>query len=345
MEKEELIAYKDPKSPISEIFRTLRTNLQFMTSNKGLKTLLVTSSVPGEGKSWVSANLVSAFAQEGKKVIVVDSDMRKGRMHSVFDVEKKPGLSNYLSGIIEADDKDNIFNYVRQTKVENLYVMPTGDVPPNPSELLVSDRMTSLIENLKNIFDIVIFDGTPSLIVTDALILARQVDTTLIVTAYKTTKMGDVEKIKKAIENVGGKIAGIVINKIPISAKKYEHSYYYGKKENKQENTSKEDNTNKDAGTELVSAQKEEIKSKKEAKKQKAEKQEKEKKIKDNEINEDIGTDALKSAQIGEEKKLEPKTEEQEKIEQINEQIQQEIEQEMQKIKEATKENNENKGE
>ena len=360
MEKEELIAYKDPKSPISEIFRTLRTNLQFMTSNKGLKTLLVTSSVPGEGKSWVSANLVSAFAQEGKKVIIVDSDMRKGRMHSIFNVEKKPGLSNYLSGVIDVEDKDNILNYVKQTKVENLYVMPTGDVPPNPSELLVSERMTSLIDNLKNIFDIVIFDGTPSLIVTDALIIARQVDASLIVTAYKETKIGDVEKIKKAIENVGGKIAGIVINKIPMSAKKYEHSYYYGKKENKQEKKTKDNEINKDVGLDaLKSAQKEETKQKKEIKKKETEKQETKKqetkkkeikkqetkkKIEDNKINENIGADALKSAQINEAKPKKEKKK-QKTIEQINEQIQQEIDQEMQKIKESTKENNEDKGE
>lgn len=229
--KEELIIYKDPKSPISEVFRSLRTNLQFMSSNKGIKSLLVTSSMPGEGKSWVSANLILAFAQEGKKVIIVDADMRKGRLHSIFNIDKKPGLSNYLSGIIEKEDKDNIFNYIKRTEIENLYIMPTGDVPPNPSELLVSERTTTLIEALKGIFDIVIFDGTPSLIVTDAIILSRQVDATLIVTAYKSTKIGDVEKIKKSIENVGGRIAGIVINKIPISAKKYENSYYYGHRE------------------------------------------------------------------------------------------------------------------
>lgn len=227
MEKEELITYNDPKSPISEVFRTLRTNLQFMTSNKGLKTLLVTSSVPGEGKSWVSANLISAFAQEGKKVLIIDSDMRKGRIHSIFEVARNPGLSNFLSGVANVEDKDNIFNYIKETKVKNLYVMPAGDVPPNPSELLVSEKTGELIKNVKKIFDIIIFDGTPSLIVTDALIIARQVDATLIVTSYKTTKMGDVEKIKKSIENVGGKIAGIVINKIPVSAKKYENSYYY----------------------------------------------------------------------------------------------------------------------
>lgn len=242
-EKDELIIYKDPKSPIAEVFRTLRTNLQFMSSNKKLKTMLVTSSMPGEGKSWVSANLILAFAKEGKKVIIVDADMRKGRMHKIFNISKKPGLSNYLSGIIEKEDKDNIFNYIKSTEIENLYVMPIGDVPPNPSELLVSERTSTLIETLKGIFDVVIFDGTPSLIVTDALILSRQVDTTLIVTAYKTTKMGDVEKIKKSIENVGGKIAGIVINKIPVSAKKYENSYYYGHKETSDDK--KEINTEK----------------------------------------------------------------------------------------------------
>lgn len=240
--KEELITYEDPKSPISEIFRTLRTNIQFMASNKKMKTILITSSVPGEGKSWVSSNLILAFAQQGKKVIIVDSDMRKGRLHSIFEVDKKPGLSNYLSGIVETKDKDNIFNYIRQTKIANLYVMPSGDIPPNPSELLVSEKTKTLIDGLKNMFDIVIFDGTPALIVTDALILARQVDATLIVTSYKTTKMGDIEKIKKSIENVGGNIIGIVINKIEISAKKYENSYYYGHKNKTKEDLKKVEN-------------------------------------------------------------------------------------------------------
>lgn len=244
--KEELITYKDPKSPISEIFRTLRTNIQFMASNKKIKTILITSSIPGEGKSWVSSNLILAFAQQGKKVIIVDSDMRKGRLHSIFEVDKKPGLSNYLSGIIEKEDKDNIFNYVRQTNITNLYVMPSGDIPPNPSELLVSEKTKTLIDGLKNMFDIVIFDGTPALIVTDALILARQVDATLIVTSYKTTKMGDIEKIKKSIENVGGNIIGIVLNKIPISAKKYENYYYYGHKDNIKKNVKRLNNDEKE---------------------------------------------------------------------------------------------------
>ena len=227
----ELIINQNPKSPIAEIFRTLRTNLQFMTSNQGLKTLLVTSSVPGEGKSWVSANLAVAFAGEGKKVVLVDSDMRKGRLHTIFELDKKTGLSNYLSGVSELEDKDDIFSYLKKTNTQDLYVITAGDVPPNPSELLVSEKMSELITKLKNSFDMVIFDGTPVLLVTDSVILSRQLDSTLIVTSYKSTKMGDVEKIKKMIENVGGKIAGIVINKMPVAAKKYESTYYYGKHE------------------------------------------------------------------------------------------------------------------
>jgi capsular exopolysaccharide synthesis family protein len=234
MEKE-LIIDKDPKSPIAEVFRTLRTNIQFMTANNSLKTLLVTSSVPGEGKSWVSANLAIAFAGEGKKVVLIDADMRKGRLHTIFDIDNKPGLSNYLSGVSDLEEKDNIFNYIRKTNNDRLYVMPAGDVPPNPSELLVSEKTNELVEKLKENFDMVIFDGTPVLLVTDSLILARKLDSTIIVTAYKTTKMGDIEKIKKMIENVGGNISGIVINKIPVTAKKYEDTYYYGHREEKED--------------------------------------------------------------------------------------------------------------
>jgi capsular exopolysaccharide synthesis family protein len=232
----ELIIDKDPKSPIAEVFRTLRTNIQFMTANHSLKTLLVTSSVPGEGKSWVSTNLAIAFAGEGKKVILIDSDMRKGRLHTIFDIENKPGLSNYLSGVSELENKDDIFSYIKKASKEGLYVMPAGDVPPNPSELLVSEKMQELITKLKNNFDMVIFDGTPVLLVTDSIILARQLDSTLIVTSYKSTKMGDLEKIKKMIENVGGNISGIVINKIPVTAKKYENTYYYGHHEEQGKN-------------------------------------------------------------------------------------------------------------
>lgn len=124
--KRELVTYRTPKASVSETFRTLRTNIQFMSTNKGLKTLLVTSTMPGEGKSWVSANLAVAFAQTGKRVIIVDSDMRKGRQCSIFETLSRPGLSNYLSGM-NSDGKTSkisITNYIQETEIENLFLIP-----------------------------------------------------------------------------------------------------------------------------------------------------------------------------------------------------------------------------
>lgn len=228
--RKEIITFKEPKSPVSEVFRTLRTNLQFMNTKKGLKSLVITSASPSEGKSWVTANLAVTFAQAGKKVVLVDADMRKGRQFSIFGISPTPGLSNYLSGInSKGEDSDpNIMSYVKETEVKNLYLIPAGNIPPNPSELLVSDQMMEAIISLQNVFDLIIFDGTPSDLVTDAIIISRYVDTTMIVTSYKQTKIDALEKIKKDIENVGGKIAGVVINKMPITQKEYYSSYYYG---------------------------------------------------------------------------------------------------------------------
>ena len=114
--KKELIAHRDPKSPISEVFRTLRTNIQFMNTSKRLKSLLITSTSPAEGKSWVSSNLAVTFAQAGKKVILVDADMRKGRQYTIFGVAPKPGLSNYLSGVVEYDGQENTQDITQYTK-------------------------------------------------------------------------------------------------------------------------------------------------------------------------------------------------------------------------------------
>ena len=228
--KKELVTELDPKSPISEVFRTLRTNIQFMATKGKLKSILITSTLPGEGKSWVASNLAVTFAQAEKKVVLVDADMRKGRVYSIFGVSPRPGLSNYLSGVDwdDGDASSNLEDYIQETDVENLYVIAAGNVPPNPSELLISDQMTELMEKLKEMFDIIIFDGTPSQLVTDSLILTRIVDSTVIVTASKETKKEDLKRVIKNIKNVGGKIAGIVLNKVTIDAKKYEQSYYYG---------------------------------------------------------------------------------------------------------------------
>lgn len=226
--KKELIVQRSPKSPIAEVFRTLRTNIQFMNSKKTLKTLLFTSTMPSEGKSWISSNLAITFAQAGKKVILIDADMRKGRLHNMFQTDKVPGLSNYLSGIDSLGNTHNdIIKYVRGTEIDNLFLIPAGNIPPNPSELLASELTVEMLERLKDVFDIVILDGTPSLLVTDAIILSRLVDNTIIVTSHKFTKKDNLQKVKKAIENVGGNIAGVVINKIPVNVSKYESTYYY----------------------------------------------------------------------------------------------------------------------
>ena len=227
MIKKELVAHKDPKSPVSETFRTLRTNIQFMNTNKRLKTLLVTSTMPGEGKSWVASNLAVTFAQAGRRVILIDADMRKGRVYSIFGVTPRPGLSNYLSGIGDSDERADLGTYLRKTEIPNLYVMPAGNIPPNPSELLVTHQMRNLLEELKRECDIVIIDGTPSKLVTDAVILSRFTDSTIVVTAHNQTKKDDLAQVVKDIKNVGGHVAGVVYNKIPIASKKYNETYYY----------------------------------------------------------------------------------------------------------------------
>lgn len=226
--RKELIAQRDPKSPISEVFRTLRTNIQFMNSSKKLKTLLITSTFPGEGKSWVSSNLAVTFAQAGNRVILIDADMRKGRQYTIFGASPKPGLSNYLSGIDETNQNDiDISKYIQKTDVDNLLLITAGSIPPNPSELLVSEQMLKLLDDLKDVCDIIIIDGTPCELVTDSVILSRIADSTLIVTAHKETKKENLDRVVKNIQNVGGKLAGVVINKMPISAKKYNEKYYY----------------------------------------------------------------------------------------------------------------------
>ena len=247
--RNELITFNDPKSPVSEMFRTLRTNLQFMGNSKKIQTILITSTLPGEGKSWTSANLAVTFAQAGKKVVIVDADLRKGRQFSIFNVVARPGLSNYLSGVVnegEVYDADDIRSFIRETEIENLFIIPAGDVPPNPSELLVNSRMNQLLLDLKSQYDIIIFDAPPSLLVTDATILARIVDTTMIVVAHQVTKMDNLNKVQKAIKNVGGNVAGVVINKIPVAVKKYQDSYYGGYYGNTQDVARAKTTTNQD---------------------------------------------------------------------------------------------------
>ena len=226
--KTELIVNEEPKSPISECFKTFRTNVMFSITNKKFKTILVTSGFMGEGKSFISSNLAITFANSGKKVILIDTDMRKGRLHQIFDLPNEQGLSTCLSKIGSYGSSLNINEFINESSISNLHVMTCGIVPPNPSELLSSSNMIMLLEALNRQYDIVICDGTPCMLVSDSIVLSKIVDTTIIVTANKVTKFDTLLKIKKSIEMVGGNICGAIINMMDVNKKDYKNNYYYG---------------------------------------------------------------------------------------------------------------------
>lgn len=218
----DLIVDKKPKAFASENIRTLRTNLQFSSVDEEVQTILVTSTIPGEGKSFISANLATSFAQAGKKVLVVDCDLRKGRQHKIFKISSKKGLSTLL--IHEPKDfKD----YVNSTKIDNLYVISRGVFPPNPSELLSSKKNEALIEELKKHFDIIILDGAPCSGLSDSLILSSLVDKVILVSSVNYTPKTELKNTKKALEAVGANIAGLVANNIRIKRDSYGSGYYY----------------------------------------------------------------------------------------------------------------------
>ena len=225
----ELIINNDPKSPVSEAFRALRTNMQYLKNSSSKQTIVTTSTVQGEGKTWITVNLAVAFAQLGKKTLLIDSDMRVPRVHRIFEMDQYPGLSNYLSKISQTGrNEDYTFESVlKRSEIKNLTLILAGSIPPNPSELLSSGRLQELIDEAKEKFDVIIFDGTPALLVTDAIIISRSVDSTIIVTSKRKTKLDDLKEVKKRIENAGGHIAGVILNRVKESSKKYESKYYY----------------------------------------------------------------------------------------------------------------------
>lgn len=217
----ELIVDKKPNAAASESIRTLRTNLQFASVDKAIKTILVTSTLPSEGKSFISANLATSFAQAGKKVLLVDCDLRKGRQHKIFKIAGKNGLSNLLIG-----DISKFKDYVVETKIANLSVMSRGIVPPNPSELLNSKKNKELIEKLNNEFDIVILDGAPITGLSDSLILSSMVDKVLLVTSINHTPKTELLNTKKSLLGVGADLAGCVANNIVAKNHHYGNYYY-----------------------------------------------------------------------------------------------------------------------
>jgi capsular exopolysaccharide synthesis family protein len=220
--KRRLITYEDPKSPISESYRSLRTNIAYASVDKKIKSLLVSSSQPGEGKSTTTANLAIAFAQLRKKTLLVDADLRKPVQHNVFDQPRGPGLSEYLIG--EVEDVNRI---ITKTKVENLYILTAGHLPPNPSELLGSDRMSQLIDSLEKEWDIVLLDSPPIVAVTDASMISSEMDAIAMVVKAGHTERLALDRALDVLKNVKAPLIGAILNGASQENMGGKYAYYY----------------------------------------------------------------------------------------------------------------------
>lgn len=219
-----LVSYFSPKSIIAEQIRTIRTNIDFAQLDKELKSIMVTSSVPAEGKSTISANLAIAMGAMDKNVLIVDADMRKPTLHRTFTLNNERGLTTLLA------NPDMHFNEVVMKSNElNLYLLPSGPIPPNPAELLASGRMTKLMYELNDFFDVIIYDVPPITSVTDSQILATKVDGTVLVVRHGYAKKDEVRKAKEILDNVDAKILGFVMNSKPSDNDSGYYAYYgYG---------------------------------------------------------------------------------------------------------------------
>lgn len=226
----EIVTRENAKSYVTECINTIRTNILYMNSVKTAKTILVTSCRAQEGKSWTSANIAASFAETNKKVLLIDADLRKGRTNKIFNIEKIEGLSNYLYFMTGEAKKDLELakKYIKETEVPGLHVLTNGSVPPNPAELLESSNMLALLAMLKKLYDIIIIDSPPSMLVTDSVILSTIADSTILVVNSESTKINELIKVKKSIEMVGGNLIGAILNKVKVEGKTYSKSYYYG---------------------------------------------------------------------------------------------------------------------
>lgn len=216
-QQRQLIVHSQAKSPIAEAYRTLRTNIQFSKIDGDLKTIMFTSAGPGEGKSTTTANTAVALAQTGKKVILIDCDLRKPVQHKIF-CKKNRGVTNFL---VEECLVDSL---IQATEIDNLRIVTSGPIPPNPSELLGSKRMLELIKCLSEQTEYLIIDAPPVVAVTDASVLASKVDGVVLVLNSMLVKPEMAQKAKENLVKAKGNILGVVLNRVEIDD---EHAYYY----------------------------------------------------------------------------------------------------------------------
>ncbi|WP_337033714.1 CpsD/CapB family tyrosine-protein kinase [Paenibacillus illinoisensis] len=220
-EKMNLVTMVNPKSPNSEAYRKLRTNIQFSSIDSQIQTIMIASAVSGEGKTTTIGNLAVTYAQEGKKVLLMDTDLRKPAVHRMFNVPNHIGLTSVLS------NQYSVSEVLRETFIEGLHVLTSGAIPPNPSEMIGSRKMTLLLEELKEQYDVILFDTPPVLSVTDALIISSLCDGVILVVNSGKVKKDVVKKAKAHLEHVNARILGAVLNNFQLSkiiAAHYEES-------------------------------------------------------------------------------------------------------------------------
>jgi succinoglycan biosynthesis transport protein ExoP len=216
-----LVTAKAPKSPPAEAYRTLRSNINFSLLDQPAKTFLITSAGAGEGKSMTAANLAVAMAQAGRSVIIVDSDMRRPELHQFYETPGSPGLTDLLTGEASLSD------VLHETGIPNLRLIPSGAPPPNPAELLSSDRMGEVLKELERESDVCILDSPPVLAVTDAMVLSARVDQTVLVAESGRVTKDAFREMKRLIQTARGNILGVVINKMRPKSSDYYYYYYY----------------------------------------------------------------------------------------------------------------------
>lgn len=216
-----LICLYDPKSPIAEAYRTLRTNIQFASVNKEIKTLMVTSAGPGEGKTTTITNLAVAIAQAGKKVLLIDGDLRKPAVHKAFGLSNRTGLTNILS------NQATVESAVQKLSEIELDIITAGPIPPNPAEFLGSRPMQQLLILVKDQYDMILIDTPPILPVTDGQVLSSYMDGVLLVLNAGKVARDHVIKAKALLDHVGANIIGTVLNNKKIDKDSYYNYYYY----------------------------------------------------------------------------------------------------------------------
>ena len=220
-EKNNLITTSSPKSPVSEQYRTIRTNIRHLMKNKGLKTLACTSVMPRDGKSMTIANLAVTIAQQGQKVLLVDANLRRPTIYQLMEVKNQYGLTSLLTK--KATFEMAIFPSL---KANNLHVLPSGPVPFNPSELLDSEVMEELISEFSRDYDLILFDTPPVLVVTDAQILGSRCDGVILVVRSNQTEKKDMIKAKELLDIANVNVIGVVLNQ--VNQKDLNYNYYYG---------------------------------------------------------------------------------------------------------------------